>query len=79
VNNLIREFIIEPIITQNGVRYIIKEDKWRGLYIKVGKQDGKLSEMTTKYSATQYGDVMYIKKVLDYCLGTSYKINDNYM
>jgi len=77
-----KEFKICPIITKDGVRYVVKEDKRWGGYVAEGgvnPANDYYYITTIKRLAAKYEDITTISNVLDIMFGESYIINDNYL
>jgi hypothetical protein len=78
-----KEFKICPIITKDGVRYVVKEDKrWGDGYVAEGgvnPANDYYYITTIKRLAAKYEDISAISNVLDTMFGKSYIINDNYL
>ena len=70
-----KEFKICPVVTKEGVRYVVKEDKRWGGYLNKKENDITLIEA----SSARYKDINDIIKTLDGMFGESYVINDNYL
>tara|TARA_R110000850_G_scaffold198856_1_gene325091 strand:+ start:211 stop:459 length:249 start_codon:yes stop_codon:yes gene_type:complete len=78
-----KEFKICPVITKDGIRYVVKEDKRRGEgYVAEGgvnPENDYYYITTIKALASRFRDINSVVKVLDTMFGESYVINDNYL
>ena len=70
-------FKICPVITRYGVRYIIKEDKLLGKYLR--RLNSSNFSYTDKYNATKWSGYGAIMKDLREAFGNDFTIVDNYL
>ena len=73
-----KEFKIWPVITKDGLRYVVKEDKRWGGYVGDRNED-KYYLTHIKSFATKYKNINNAIETLDTMFGESYVINDNYL
>ena len=78
-----KEFKIWPVITKDGLRYVVKEDKrWGDGYVAEGgvnPANDYYYITSIKRLAAKYKEIDSIIEVLDTMFGKSYIINDNYL
>lgn len=71
-------FTIHPVVTSDGILYIVKEYKLFGKYLKQ-VSGGSAFTLTNKEQATRWDSILNVNKSLYTTFGNDFTIVDNYI